>query len=592
MRKLTLGLVLLGFAIAACESEDPGERATTIDLSDTDALLARGRTLYQTTGECWDCHGTSGEGGDAPSLTHGPSAYDIHYQLNTNPEMADTRERLQATREDMIALAVYTRDLVDLEINDNIVADLVASMESARENPDPDAFPLTARDRLVNQIASFDTVIEDWQRRAKSGSLKSTYEIRVARTYERGAAKFTPEPGKVYFYEATGPGQAEAFGVPSGGGERADSVQVIVGDATTKEVIAHYAFPPEMRAAVHSTAVTPDGRYVYVTGPRPSLAGTADRPVEGLDTPATIIKADALTLQPVEQLVVGGRMHHAQIFQDRLMLVDTFARDRNGLDIFLMDPVTDQVVGGIRDEDLGGVSYTAFTDDESIYILMEPGAYGPGAGYRAADRFNRGQLAAIRPFWVAKVDPSTWEVVREYPYPGYRANWIVIDSAKENIYVSSGANSFISKISLETGEIVWTSPTGTGPYGASLNADESEIWVADKGETRGMFGRTITVIDTVRGRQLETVFSGYQVDHVLLSPNGREMWATSNAEGKIYVFDAATREQTHVIDMPGFGDPHGLVFVWYDDSGEPHVVRDQGGFHSGVHPVRGAPLAY
>ena len=70
------------------------------------------------------------------------------------------------------------------------------------------------------------------------------------------------------------------------------------------------------------------------------------------------------------------------------------------------------------------------------------------------------------------------------------------------------------------------------------------------------------------------------------------MWATSNADGKVYVFDVETREQTQVIDMPGFGDAHGLVFVWYDPDGEPHVVRDQGGFHSGINPARGNRLDY
>lgn len=77
----------------------------------------------------------------------------------------------------------------------------------------------------------------------------------------------------------------------------------------------------------------------------------------------------------------------------------------------------------------------------------------------------------------------------------------------------------------------------------------------------------MSVIGTAGGRQLETVFPGYAVDHVLLSPNGREMWGTSNGDGSIYVFDAATHEQTHVIEMPGLGEPHGLVFVWYDDAG-------------------------
>lgn len=593
-RKTTIALAL-ALCVAACGPESSNAvREPTVDLNDLDAVLARGRVLFRDTAECWDCHGASGEGIDAPSLRHGPSAYDIHYQLATNPEMAETRDKLSATREDIVAIAVYIRSLADLDVNAAIVADLVASMESVRDegdSADPSRFLLTERDRLVEEVQSFESVVSGWQRRAKTGSLKSGYQVRVARSYDPGEPKFTPEPGKLYFYEATGPGQPQ-FGVPTSANRTAGSVQIVVGDAATKKVLAHYGFPEEMRAAVHSTAVTPDGRYVYVTGPRPALAGTADRPVEGLDTPATIIKADALTLQPVEQLVVGGRMHHAQLFQERLMLVDTFARDANGLDVFLMDPATNEILGGIRDEDLGGGSYTAFTDNEFIYILMEPGGYGTSAtsGYGAASRYNHGALATLRPFWVAKVDPQTWEVVREYPYPGFRANWIVIDAAKEHMYVPVGANSFLNKIELATGRIVWTTPTGTGPYGASLTADESEIWVADKGETTGMFGRTMTVIDTTRGRQLATVFSGYQVDHVLLAPNGREMWGTSNADGRIYVFDAVTREQTHAIDMPGFGDAHGLVFVWYDEQGQPHVVRDQGGFHSGIDPARGRTL--
>ena len=125
-----------------------------------------------------------------------------------------------------------------------------------------------------------------------------------------------------------------------------------------------------------------------------------------------------------------------------------------------------------------------------------------------------------------------------------------------------------------------------------MNADETELWVTNKGEATSAVGRTITVVDTETGRPLETVFSGYQVDHVLLAPNGREMWATSNGEGRIYVFDPETKEQLKIIDMPYRGNPHGLVWVPYDEDGAGRVVREQGGFHHGVHPARGNPLAY
>ena len=85
---------------------------------------------------------------------------------------------------------------------------------------------------------------------------------------------------------------------------------------------------------------------------------------------------------------------------------------------------------------------------------------------------------------------------------------------------------------------------------------------------------------------------GTMLDHILLAPNGREFWGTSNREGRIYVFDQETYETSHVIDMPKFGDPHGLVWVHYDEAGNSMVVRDQGGFHNGVNPALGTPLDY
>ncbi len=178
----------------------------------------------------------------------------------------------------------------------------------------------------------------------------------------------------------------------------------------------------------------------------------------------------------------------------------------------------------------------------------------------------------------------------EYPYSGYRGDWIIIDSNSEYLYVPAAGSSNVTKVNLATGAIEWSAATGTGPYGGALNADETELWIANKGEATGAIGRTVTIIDTATGRPLDTVFSGYMNDHILLAPNGNEMWSTSNGEGRIYVFDTETREQLSIIDMPNHGDPHGLVWVHYDDDGVGRVVRDQGGFHHGVHPARGNPL--
>ena len=557
-------------------------------------LAARGEAIYTRPDACTLCHGASLEGGVGPVLDYGPTPYDISYQLNTNPEMGPINQELDPSNEDLLGLAVYIRKLAGNPVSGDDLEAYRLTLNSIRDYGSV-TFPMTERDQKVAEIENWQTVIDDWQRRAATGNIKHDYEMRVVAEFESGEPKFQPEPGMTYYYQNLGAAPPGSPATPLAEIDRSGATtnQIVVGNAWTGDVIASYSLPDVLKSSMHTTATTPDGKFVYIIGARP-YSNDPGGDAMTLSSPATLLKADALTLQPVKQLSMGGRMHHIQIFQDRYMQVDTFARDADGLDVFLMDPETDTIVGGIRDEELGGISYTSFNDDEHIYVLMQPSGYGTNSipGYISASMYNRGRFTTLRPFWVAKVDPESWEVVAEYPYPGFRGNWVVVDSGKEHIYVTAGGSSVISKINMETGNVVWTSPTGTGPYGASLNADETEIWVADKGETTGMFGRTVTVIDTGMGRQKKTLFSGYQVDHVLLAPNGTEFWASSNAEGRLYVFNAGDGEQKNVIDMPGRGDPHGLAWVHYDENGVPRTVRDQGGFRGGINPAKGVVLDY
>jgi len=553
-----------------------------------DALLARGGELYNADVGCWVCHAQSGEGLVGPSLLGGVTAADIFDQLQSNPIMGVIVQEMNPSDEDLVALSMYIRQLAGLELTSSLADDYRQALAAAKAaRPQRVEYPKSERDLAVESIQSFGSVLTDWQRKAATGSIARSYASETLATFDPGEPRFEPEPGHTYFYENLG--TSPNLSLLETGSKAPASSQIVVGDAATKEVIAAYELPATLRAAVHTTAVSPDGKYVYIVGP-PRGAAEAANAGRALGSSATMLIADALTLQPVKRVTIGGRLHHGQVFRDRYLLLDTFARDADGLDVMLFDPATDTVIGGVRDEDLGGISYTSFTDNEFIYLLMEPGGYA--SSYAAAIGLYEGKYTAMTPFWVAKIDPETWEVVREYPYPGYRADWVVIDSASESMYVISAGSSNIAKINLGTGAVEWGQATGIGPYGGSLNADETEIWVADKGEAAGHFGRTLTVLETGSGRHVATVFAGYQTDHVLLAPNGEEMWATANGEGRIYVFDAATHERINVIDMPQFGDPHGLVWVNYDSEGEARVVRDQGGFHNGVNPAAGTALDY
>ena len=555
-----------------------------------DVMIKEGESLYHQQVSCWVCHGKAAEGLIGPDIRYGPTPAQMLEQLINNPQMAIVLQELDPDNEDLIAISMYIRSLGNLPINEALLNKHRKELVVTRASQETDLiFPKTERDIAVESIQTWDSVIADWQRRAKEGPLAATYESRLVATFDAGEPKFTPEPGKTYFYENVG--NSANLHVLGEGSSNAKSTQVVVGDAATHEVIASYELPVALRAAVHTTVMSPDGKFVYIVGSKPYSEPTQQ--ILALDAPATLLKVDAVTLQPIKQITMGGRLHHAMGFGDKILL-DTFSRDPNGLDIMLLDPETDEIVGGVRDEDLGGSSYTAYADDEFIYVLMEPTGYGShrSTGMAGAQNMYRGVITTMKPFWVAKIDPQTWEVVREYPYPGFRGDWIVIDAAKEFMYVTAGGTSTLSKINLETGDIAWTSGTGISPYGASLNADETEVWVANKGEQTGHLGRTVSVMDAGSGRKLATLFSGYEVDHVLLAPNGKEMWATSNGEGVIYVFDVATREQITVIPMPQNGDPHGLVWVHYDEDGNSKVVRDQNGFAGGVNPALGTALDY
>ena len=552
-------------------------------------LVARGGELFNAEVGCHVCHGENAQGLVGPTLHFGPTPVDIFDQLESNPMMGVIVSEMDPSDADLEAIAMYIRTLADMPLELGLVEDWRTALELVKANQVQQAeFMKTPRDLQVEAIETFASVEETWTRRAKEGSLKSDYQTEVVATFDPGEPKFTPEPGKTYFYENVGTTSSPS--VLYDGYVPPPSNQIVVGDAETKEIIAGYMLPESLRATVHGTVMSPDGRYVYIIGARPGQADTTHT----VNSSATLIKADALTLQPIKQFTIGGRIHHAQAFRD-YVLIDMFARDPDGLGIFLLDLETDEIVGGVRDVDLGGFAYTAWADKdyEYIYALVEPAGYAPGraTGMFAAVSMYQGRFTALRPFWIAKIDPDTWEVLREYPIPGYRPNWLVVDSAKENMYVVNSLSN-AAKINIETGEVIWTNGTGIGPYGASLNIDETELWVADKGEGAHHLGRTITIIDTQTGHATETLYGAYKVDHVLLAPNGKEMWATSNGEGRIYVYDAESRELTNIIDMPGNGDAHGLVWVNYDEDGQPRVVRDQGNFHGGVNPILGNALNF
>lgn len=423
-------------------------------------------------------------------------------------------------------------------------------------------------------FAKFDDFREGWERKAKEGPLKITYSSKVIETFDAsGQPAYKPKSGDMLVYINTGDSNWGILGPNEKNENKYNRITII--DAKTKKILATNEIPQQAGSS-HQTVLSPDGRYVYIGG------GYKDRK-------GVITKVDSLTLKPVKQIDIGSQLHHGQIFQGRYILMDTFrTMKEEAADVFLFDPETDRIIGGIKAKDLGGRPYIAFAGPghEHIYILMEPpptGEHGQG--------FYAGSGAIPENYWVAVVDPNTWEVVREYPYPGWRSDWIEFSKDGRFMYVDSYMDDSVMKISLETGGLVWKAPVGVGPYGIELSANEKEVWVTDKGEGKDHKGRTISIVDSEKGTFVDTIaYGGRGVDHLVLSPDGKEIWATANDSGSIFVMDVTSHKTREEIVMPLRGDPHGLVFVQYDSSVKGRVVADQGGFPGSINPRGGTLL--
>ena len=349
-------------------------------MSDTvlNRILARGGDLFHADVGCWVCHAATGEGLVGPTLHFGPTPIDIWDQLQSNPIMGVIVTELDPTNEDLIAVAMYVRTLAglpeDRTLPDRWRADLEALQASQGIEPE---FPKTERDLQVEAIERFDSLQSTWTRRATEGNLLSQYESRIVRTWEPGEPKFEPQPGKTYFYQNVG--TASSRSVLFDGYRPPEGNQLVVGDAETLEVIASYEMPRSLRAAVHTTVMSPDGKFAYMTGPREPGPDGDPEPLGSW----TILKIDAITLQPVAQITVGARLHHGQVFGD-LVMFDWFQRDPDQrMGVSFLDPRSDMIVGGIEDAAMGGYFYNVWTDKdyEYIYALMEPGRLRPRPKY-------------------------------------------------------------------------------------------------------------------------------------------------------------------------------------------------------------------
>lgn len=376
-----------------------------------------------------------------------------------------------------------------------------------------------------------------------------------------GLPAYAPNDGDVYFFTNS----STTWGATN----TRNSVVVI--DAKTKKPVAVSDIDPKYAEGFgsHNLGVSADGKWVYL----PSLKGTTNY--------LLILDARTLRIAKVLQSTgdgiepASGRPHHVGNFRssdgrDLIMVVD-FNWNFGGAGLYILDPSQgNAVVGGMTNGDLHGGPYNLVPspDGKFIYATM-PGGVGsnPGRGMREIESAT------------FKIDPKTWTVKTNY-WPQSDPNWPCISRDGKTLWVTLGGPGKVVKIDTVKDEEVAEVTTGPGPYGCQLSYDETKLYVADKGEAPGygQQARTVTVIDTRTNTVIKQIAPvGRTTDHVVLSPDGSEIWAQSNADHAIWVIDTETDEIEEVIQMPNDGDVHGGAFVRFFSAGtemKAEVVGD------------------
>ena len=362
-----------------------------------------------------------------------------------------------------------------------------------------------------------------------------------------------PKDGDVFFYTNAS--------TTWGSNNLKNSIWVV--DSKTKKTVAVSDLPEKYALGFgsHNLGVSADGKWAYL----PALKGSTNF--------LLIINARTLKLAKVLQFMsqgvtpVTGRPHHIRNWHTDdgrdLMLVDDFNWSFAGAGMYALDPSKDNaLVGGMNNGDLMGGIYIANPSPDGKFIY---GSMPGGVGARGGTGGNRGI-----PSSEFRIDPKTWTVTDNIN-PVEDPNWGTFTADSKYFWLTLGEPGEVVQIDTKTNTIVATVHTGPGPYGDVLSYDETKLYVADKGETSGynQQSQTITVIDTAAGVVIKQIGQvGRTTDHVILSPDGGEVWAQSNADHGIWIIDTTNDTIKQSILSPNDGDIHGGAFVrFFNDAG-------------------------
>lgn len=349
-----------------------------------------------------------------------------------------------------------------------------ATIDATAERVTPPALPSSATRRLSPAFTVSDPDLQPKSVVAAGGGLFFTqnmmYRHNVA-VFDRNGAKVATIPDRVDLAE---------FGVPDG----------VVADGSPVEA-----------------AVTPDGRFVYVSNYKmygPGFDPSADDDCSaGAWDDSYVYKIDVESLSIVDVIPTGAVPKHLAVSPDGETLV---IANWCGFDATIVDTATDTALGRVP---LGrhprGV---AITNDSRYAFVAIMG------GHR-----------------IDVIDLDTRRVVRTIPtaLSGTTPRHLVLSPDGDALYVSNNQANTVRRIDLRTNTLAGVVSTGTQTRTMALSDDGDSLYVVN------YVDGTVSKVRTADMAVLQTEPVGYHPVGVTYDPESQQVWV-ANYGGTLTVF--------------------------------------------------------
>ncbi|MEK9502556.1 YncE family protein [Gemmatimonadota bacterium DH-20] len=191
-----------------------------------------------------------------------------------------------------------------------------------------------------------------------------------------------------------------------------------------------------------------------------------------------------------------------------------------------------------------------------VTVISDPNADGTPHLYRIAIDESRNMVYASlaqTPGLVWAVDGSTNTLDRVIDAGGARPTGIVVDAARNRLYVSNIGDDFVSVIDLSNDAIIDRIPTaGSRSTQMAFDPATDRLFVGNQGN------HGVTVIDLEEMRAVKFIPTGDQPVGIGFNPVSNQIYTANRAGGTVTVIDAESYEEVAELEI---GSNPNTIFV-------------------------------